>query len=180
MADIMVDIETVSTLPNAVVLSLAAVSFDPHDPSIEMQGMVWNFDIEEQAAMGRHVDDDTIAWWASQGDEAIELAFGENVERTNILTALDEFHKFVWNSKRIWSQGTVFDIGILENLFRQVNRPSPWGFRQIRDTRTVYDLGIPYEYNNPCRHDPLSDCVAQALAIQEIYEKLRAISSPIL
>lgn len=177
MADIMLDIETISTLPNAVILSLAAISFDPFDSSAAIAGRVWNFDIEEQTAMGRHVDDDTLSWWAEQGPEAFDAAFGEHIERTPIATAMESFHKFVWNSKRIWAHGAVFDITILENLLRQLGRPSPWGFRDIRDTRTLFDLGIPYEYNNPCKHDCLSDCVAQALAVQQIYDELKQFNT---
>lgn len=165
----MVDMETISTKPNACILSLAAVKFDKYDENVPMDGKVWYLDIEEQSAMGRDIDEETLAWWASQGDSAIAESFRDD-GRQSVAEVMDEFHKFCWNTTEFWAQGTIFDITILENLLAQMNLPRPWHFRQIRDTRTLFALGIPYTYDNPCKHDPLADCIAQALATQQIFK----------
>jgi hypothetical protein len=174
---IMVDMETISTKPNACILSLAAVKFDLYDEYIPMDGRVWHFDIDEQTEKyARDVDEDTLGWWASQGEAAIQSSFSDN-NRQTCDEIMSEFHKFCWNTSEIWSQGTIFDITILENLLTQMNRPTPWNFRQIRDTRTMFGSGIPYTYDNPCKHDPLADCVAQALAIQQIFKWIKSHES---
>lgn len=172
MSSVMIDLESISTKPNAVILSLAAVKFDKNDPAVEMDGRVWYFDVDQQVALGRDVDDDTLEWWATQGDEAIASSFSDD-DRMLVEDVMDEFHKFCWGSKEYWAQGTIFDITILENLLVQIEKPRPWHFRQIRDTRTLFDLGISYTYDNPVKHDPLSDCIAQALAVQDIFGWLK-------
>jgi hypothetical protein len=170
---IMVDLESISTKPNACILSLAAVKFDLLDTKIPMDGKIWYFDVDEQVEKyNRDIDEETMSWWASQGDEAIAASFSDE-QRQPCEEIMGEFHQFCWNASEIWSQGTIFDITILENLLTQLNKPRPWNFRQIRDTRTLFDLGIPYTYDNPVKHDPLSDCVAQALAVQQIMNWLK-------
>jgi hypothetical protein len=170
---IMLDMETASTMPNACILSLAAVKFDPFDSYKEMDGRIWHLEVEEQTEVyKRDIDDETLGWWASQGENAIESTFG-NTERQSLEDVMNEFHKFCWNADQFWSQGTIFDITILENLLRQLGKATPWNFRQIRDTRTLFDLGIPYTYDNPCKHDALADCIAQALAVQQIFKWIR-------
>ena len=173
MSSIMLDIETAATGSNAVILQIAALKFDPSDPSIELDGRLWHLDVEEQTKFGRVVCDDTMEWWASQGEEAIESVFGEHLERVPLEEAMDEFHKFVWGQREYWAQGPVFDFPIIESLLRQLGRPDPWSYQQVRDTRTLFKLGIPYEYDNPVKHNALSDCVAQALAVQQIFEQLK-------
>lgn len=169
----MIDIETAATSSDAVILQIAAVKFDPKKPEIAMDGKLWHLNIDEQTALGRIVCDDTMAWWASQGEEAIESVFGEDLERVPLETAMDEFHKFIWGNWNYWAQGPVFDFPIIESLLRQLNRPDPWSYQQVRDTRTLFKLGIPYEYDNPIKHNALSDCIAQALAVQQIFEQLK-------
>lgn len=167
---VMIDIETISTQPNACILSLAAVKFDLLDTTIPMDGKVWYFDMDEQVEKyGRDIDEDTLGWWASQGQDAIDASFSDS-ERQTCDEIMQEFHQFCWNASQFWAQGTIFDITILENLLKQLGRPTPWNFRQIRDTRTLFDLGIPYTYDNPVKHDPLADCVAQSLAVQDIFK----------
>jgi hypothetical protein len=170
---IMIDLESCATTHDAVILQIAAVKFDPKNPDIEMDGRLWHLDVEEQVKLGRHVCDDTMAWWAEQGEEAIESVFGESIERTPLTQAMDEFHKFVWGHWEYWAQGPVFDFPIIESLLRQIGKPDPWSYQQVRDSRTLFKLGIPYEYYNPIKHNALSDAFAQAIAVQQIFEKLK-------
>ena len=61
MADIMLDIETLSTRPEAVVLTLGAVKFDPWASEIDTDtGLYVRVDVDEQLALGRHVRQDTV------------------------------------------------------------------------------------------------------------------------
>jgi hypothetical protein len=58
------------------------------------------------------VQDDTIAWWATQPPEAQEEAFGEE-GRIPLEQALQELGKLNWHSKRFWANGPTFDANIL-------------------------------------------------------------------
>jgi hypothetical protein len=154
--DVMFDLETLDTKPSAVVLSLGAVKFDPRqkglDPDAERLSL--RLEIDPQSAMGRTISDDTIAWWATQSKEAQEAAFGE-VDRTPVLEAIEQFHKFVWNSERVWSIG----------------KPYAWQYWQVRDSRTLFDF-VDGQLDRTKHHDAVEDAVAQAEAVQRALCKI--------
>jgi hypothetical protein len=67
----------------------------------------------------------------------------------------------------------VFSIIILENLYRQMGRPTPWQFWQIRDSRTLFGVhGDPREKGRTGAHNALIDCYYQAQAVQQIYKEV--------
>lgn len=169
--DCMFDIETLDTTPTAVILSLGAVKFNPKLQTVpdEMPKLLLKFDIDAQTAMGRTISEDTIAWWSSQPASIQEEAFGEE-GRTPLAEAIDQFHKFVWNSDRVWSQG-CFDVVIMENLYRMVGRTPPWAYFHIRDSRTLFDF-IDGKMDRSKHHDALQDALEQARAVQRALAKI--------
>jgi exodeoxyribonuclease VIII len=73
----------------------------------------------------------------------------------------------------IWAQGPLFDFAILENLYRQYGWPTPWQYWQIRDSRTLFGVhGDPRVKGKVGLHNALEDCVSQASAVQQVYNKL--------
>ena len=55
----MIDIETLGTLPESVILSVGGVKFDPFTPNEPHDGKHWKLDADEQTNNGRFVDDKT-------------------------------------------------------------------------------------------------------------------------
>ena len=167
----MFDLETLDTKPSAVILSLGAVKFDPKqkglDPDAEKLSL--RLEIDPQSAMGRTISDDTIAWWATQSKEAQEAAFGD-VNRVTVEDAIEQFHKFVWNSERVWSQGS-FDVNIMENLYTSIGKPYAWQYWQVRDSRTLFDF-VDGHLDRTKHHDAVEDAVAQAEAVQRALRKI--------
>jgi hypothetical protein len=93
--------------------------------------------------------------------------------RVSVNSMLDELNRFLVGVDNIWCQGPAFDIVILEDLYRQVNRPTPWQFWQIRDSRTLFSVhGDPREKNRHGAHNALIDCYYQARAVQHIYKSV--------
>ena len=87
---------------------------------------------------------------------------------------LQELNRFLVGANNIWAQGTVFDIGILEHLYRQYDMVPNWQYWQITDSRTLFKIhGDPREKNKEGLHNALEDCVSQAEAVQEVYKQLR-------
>lgn len=172
MADLMFDIETLDTKPSAVILSLGAVKFDPRRRSIpqDMPRLLIKFEIDAQSQLGRTISEDTLAWWSNQPKDIQEEAFGEE-GRSSLDEAIDAFHKFAWNSDRIWSQG-CFDVVIMEDLYRSVGRTPPWNYWQIRDSRTLFDF-IDGSMDRSKHHDAMADATEQALAVQRALAKIR-------
>jgi len=65
MSDIMVDMETLSTGSRAVVVSISAVRFDPHDEAVSAEGsetFYRTIKIDDCLRLGLEVDGDTICW----------------------------------------------------------------------------------------------------------------------
>lgn len=171
---VMLDLETLGTRPDCVIMTLGAVKFDPFNPDREPgPGIYLKMDIEEQLAMGRTVDDSTIEWWAQQ-DAKVRTEAWEGGERNNILELKQELNRFLVGVDDIWSQGPVFDIAILEDLYRSQKWGFPWYFWQIRDSRTLFKVvNHRLEPGRDQVHNALLDCVYQAEAIQIIYKQLK-------
>jgi hypothetical protein len=96
MNDVMVDIETLSTRLNAVVLSIGAVAFDPYSDQIGHSFSI-QLDPQEQMEKGRHVDINTIKWWMGQSEEAKKESFsGSN----KVVGALGDFSRFIGSKEQ--------------------------------------------------------------------------------
>lgn len=166
--DIVLDIETLSTRPDAVILTIGAVKFSPFEDHIDADnGFHVRINVDEQIVLGRHVSEDTLAWWGTQPQEVREDAMGD--DRLSITESLAKLNKFLVGSNEIWVQGPVFDIATLENLYRQVNSPPPWHYWNIRDSRTLFGVHGDPRVKSTKAHNALEDCIIQGKAIQQVY-----------
>ena len=175
MSDIMLDIETLATSPDAVVLTFGAIKFDPFNPSIQMSdGIYFRIDVDEQIDLGRRVDQGTVAWWGTQSAEVREEALGET-DRVSLEDFTKALNKFVVGATRIWAQGPVFDIVILENLYRQIGKPAPWQYYSIRDSRTLLKALGDDRKGGALLHNALADAVSQAEAVQSAVNRHKLV-----
>lgn len=170
MKHLMVDLETLAVTPEAVILSLGACHFDPMGNGVN-DTLYFRINFEQQETLKREVDPNTVEWWQKQDPEIIEEAFNPE-NRIDIHDAVNQFHKFAWGCDAFWSHGAPFDLVIIENLYRQLNKPLPWNFWQLRDTRTIFDLGLDPEMPKDNKHNALQDAIRQAIGVQNIYTKL--------
>lgn len=168
----MLDLETLSTRPEAVILTIGAVKFDPYSGYIDGdKGLYHRVDVDEQIALGRHVQEETVQWWGKQDPEVFEEAMGEG-NRVSLDTMCSDLNRFLVGVENIWAQGPCFDIVILENLYRQLVKPTPWQFWQISDSRTLFKThGDPREKGRAGHHNALADCIYQAIGVQQIYKR---------
>lgn len=170
---LMVDMETMAVSPNAVVLSLGAVHFDPYTSDITDE-IYFKIDLDDQDKLGREIDPNTLDWWSKQDPAIMEEAFDPN-GRLPLADAINQFHKFAWGCSAFWSHGATFDLVIIENLYRQLGKPLPWQYWQLRDTRTLFDLGHDPEMPKESKHDALADAIRQAIGVQNVYRKLNLV-----
>jgi exodeoxyribonuclease VIII len=170
---LMVDLETLDTKTSATVLTLGAVRFDPYSDT-PMKELYLRFDIDSQDALGCTIDDNTLSWWSKQADDVKEEAFNPN-DRVTVEDAIQIFHSFAWNSDAFWSHGATFDLMILQNLYDKLGRAYPWQYWQMRDTRTLFDLGHDPEMPQAAKHNALEDAKRQAIGVRNIFKKLKLI-----
>lgn len=177
--DVMIDLETLDIVPNASVLTIGAVKFDPfgdeiNDPSCDK--LYIKVDLDSCEEIGCTINPDTVDWWSRQSKEAQEEAF-DPTDRIGVVEAMNQLYKFCWGAKRVWSHGSGFDVIICETLFRKVNKAIPWTFWQVRDTRTIFDLGINPNRPPVLKHHALEDAWNQAVGVQNVLKSLRSTSS---
>lgn len=166
----MIDLETMAVSPRAVVLTLGAVHFNPYGNGYADK-LYLRFNLDDQDALGREIDPNTLDWWSKQDPVVMEEAFSER-DRVPLADAMEQFHKFAWGCDAFWSHGAPFDLVIIEDLCRQLGRPIPWNFWQLRDTRTLFDLGHASDMPTNSKHDALQDAIRQSIGVQNIYRKL--------
>ena len=174
--DIMIDLETLDVLPTATILSIGAVKFDPFGDDVNEPSAIKFYtrvDVDSCDNLGATVSQSTLDWWAGQSKEAQDEAFSEG-NRVHIRDAFDQLYKFCWGAKRVWSNGSVFDIMICEHVFNKLNKAIPWKFWEIRDVRTLFDIGINPQRPPVTAHHALHDAYNQAIGVQVVYNTLRS------
>ena len=177
LTDVMIDLETLATSTDAAILSIGAVRFDPNGNGIgttERERFYARVCLDSCDELNLTIHEDTIEWWAKQSDEAKNEAFGSE-GRIPIQTVFDDLYKFSWGCKAVWSNGAGFDVVICETIFKKLQKACPWKYWQVRDCRTIYDIGFDPELPKVTAHDALEDAVAQAIGVQNVFRKLRDI-----
>ena len=167
----MIDIETLATTPEAVVLSVGGVKFDPYTTVEPAQGMYFRVDVDSQTEMGRDVMQETLDWWATQPKEISDEALGDE-NRISLEEMVKTINKWSVGVDVFWCQGPLFDYAILQDIYKQLGHPAPWQYWQIRDSRTLFSL-VPRENEKRTGlHNALEDCYFQAKKVQKVYKQL--------
>ena len=167
----MIDLETLSTWPNAVILSLGAVKFDPYSDADTHDHMYFKVDVDSQSSLHRHVMQDTLDWWAKQPEEIREDALGLT-DRVSLEETVRRINKWAVGVDVFWCQGPLFDYAILQNFYAQMDTPVPWQYWQIRDSRTLFSLYAEKDGKREGHHNALADSEHQAKKVQRYYRHL--------
>ena len=184
MQNVMVDIETLNTDPDAVVLSIGAVAFDQSPPLEKLPSFFERLILQPQLDRGCTVSADTIKWWMQQDRTAIEAAFfaGGEVPVFSAITHLVGFLSarcnFGVDQVFVWANSPSFDCTIIRNLAGTVmGSPPLWSFRNERDVRTLRAVADLESAPGPAdlgyvAHHPIGDCLAQVEVVRRCYAKL--------
>jgi hypothetical protein len=173
--DIMIDLETLATSPDATVLTIGAIRFNKDkdynhvtDP-FSMDYFYCRVDTESQP--NREINDDTLAWWAQQTPEVRDEAFCET-DRLSLSDAMTAFNFWARTGERYWANGAAFDFPILESCNRSLGFTSPWRYWQAMDARTIFKL-IPNDMIADANlHHALHDCLFQIKKLNYCLSKL--------
>ena len=158
MAQIMMDIETLGTNFNCVVIQVSMVKFDWNKNILGR--LTLNLSMEEQLMKGRTIDQDTIDWWKKQNKEIFESCIKDQIKPYQ---ALNRICAFVEKDDIIWSHAT-FDAPIMNSLFKDFDLRTPWKYTNARDIRTLIDMSEVNlnDYNwEKKTHNSMDDCEFQ-------------------
>jgi DNA polymerase III epsilon subunit-like protein len=164
----MIDIETLSTRPNALVVSIGAVRFGN-----ELGKEFYSPCFYQQK--DRDIDLGTVRWWMKQTPEAKSVF--ESQDALSLRETLINLKDFIEPDDQIWANGVVFDIGILENAFNQYRLKFPWKYGNLNCLRSIRRLHPGYDevmkkIRVSTSHNALDDAKCQALALIETAESL--------
>ena len=166
MTQIMVDIETLGTSKNSVILSIGAVQFS--DKGVEKKFYV-QVDPTSCTDWGLQIDARTVMWWLDQSDEARKALSSGKGEALDV--ALDMLiGAFKWKDATVWANGIDFDFTLLEEAMKATGRAAPWAYWSKMDFRTVKNLAPRAIYDackvdNTVKHNALADATAQAATL---------------
>ncbi|MEF6535763.1 3'-5' exoribonuclease [Escherichia coli] len=174
---LMIDLETMSKNPDAPIISIDAIFFDPQTGDM---GPEFSKTIDLETA-GGVIDRDVIKRWLKQSREAQSAIMTDEIPLDDALLQLREFidensgEFFV----QVWGNGANFENTILRRSYERQGIPCPWRYYNDRDVRTIVELGkaidfdartaIPFEGE---RHNALDDARYQAKYVSVIWQKL--------
>lgn len=163
---VMIDIETMSTAPNAAILAIGAVTFTVDNGVDPTSAREWLVDLGDSVAHGGQMDADTVLWWTQQSERARRgLVATRQLREQAALEGLAWMLSCVPAKRAIWANGTDFDLVILRSALHRHGMRDLWAYWQQRDLRTLRKL-LPH-VPAPARaeedkHGALRDAVHQA------------------
>ncbi|HBA7208127.1 TPA: exonuclease [Escherichia coli] len=174
---LMIDLKTMGTNPDAPIISIGAIFFDPQTGDMGAE-FIKTIDLE---TAGGVIDRGAIKYWWKQSREAQSAIMTDEIPLDDALLQLREFidensgEFFV----QVWGYEASFDNVILRRSYERQGIPCPWSYYNDRDVRTIVELGkaidfdartaIPFEGE---RHNALDDARYQAKYVSAIWQKL--------
>lgn len=166
----MVDIETLGRGPDAPVLSVGVVAFQP---GVGIQDeWLWVLDTKDQTQ--RRIDFDTTLWWLRQKPEAQQHWVNPEKRYSTIdcLQAMRPIFSAFGSEVMFWAYSPSFDQIALEGLYNEFKLSIPWKYNQWNDVRTIRnftkDQSRPEGYYG---HNPLIDCKVQIELVERFYKE---------
>lgn len=180
---LMVDLETMGSGPDAPIVSIGAVYFDPStgNTGAEFYQVV---SLESSMSFGMKPDASTIQWWLKQSSEArsailVDEAMGLRETLELLADFIAENAANGSHTVQLWGNGCSFDNVILRRAYALTETPFAVPFWNDRDVRTMVELGksvginprfdIPFEGD---MHNALSDARHQVKYVSAIWQHL--------
>jgi hypothetical protein len=181
------DVETLGKESNSVMLSMAAIYFDPETkPSYEdlyNSAFFVKFDVEDQVRrLDRKIGKTTMQWWAKQCDivkakslkpnKALDVKFEDGYE------AMRRWAEYKKDDQcYVWARGNLDQL-VLDSFEEQLEIKPIWPFNRWRDVRTAIDIlyntsngYCPVNYkgfsaeSKVIKHNPVDDCAYDAMML---------------
>jgi hypothetical protein len=191
----MVDIETLGTNEDSVILQIGAVAFDDYDENEADPFYHWfltDLSVSDQIrTYKRTVDNETLIWWMDNvGPDARTSVLQRDSYNGLVCStynALEDFNTFVSMNKDetdnfIWSNSPTFDLAIIKHAMRQCDIKPVWNHWEERDVRTIHHLNktLKLGFNKKIdgvAHNALDDAKGQAIYVMQIMDALSKMKS---
>ena len=160
--EIMLDLETMGTCPNAAIIAIGAVKFDQDGVHDRFYRTV---SLASSVECGLKIDADTVMWWLSQSEAARDRLQIDPVELGEAL-----FELTLWYGEPdtcpVWGNGVAADNVWIRSAFNALGIAPPWSFWNDRCYRTIKNMpanvGVEFERIGVF-HNAVDDAESQAL-----------------
>ena len=163
---VMIDIETMSTRPDAALLAIGAVTFTVDNGVDPASAREWLVDLGDSVTHGGRMDPDTVLWWTQQSERARRaLVATRQLREQAALEGLAWMISSLPAKPSIWANGSDFDLIILRSALHRHGMRDLWAYWQQRDLRTLRKLmtHVPAPVRaEDDKHSALRDAVHQA------------------
>lgn len=166
MPDVMCDLETMGTRPDAPIVAIGAATFDVDTYTIGKHFYV-RVDLQSCVDQGARMDPSTVLWWMQQSDDARrEITSGQRMPISQALVSLDKWlreNSGPETATKIWGNGSDFDCVILKEHYLRVGLEPPWRFWNSRCFRTIAAryANIEKGERKGMHHNALDDAIFQ-------------------
>jgi hypothetical protein len=167
MNELIADIETLDTAETAVIYQVGIVAFNGTE-ILEKTEM--NLCIDEQLALGRTVDADTLLFHCNNIEGLRNSLKSSNRCIEHVYLKLKEVIA-EYDVTNVWSKGN-FDFNLLKHLFQSKNLKAPWTFWQERELRTLMKE-CNVEKSKIVAHTGLQDCIDQINQLNQCREVIK-------
>ena len=135
----MIDLETLGTGSNSVVVSAGLVAFNISTGEI-LAELDIGLNLNQQIKTGGVIDGDTLEFHFAQAPDSIQKMAQRKV--LDVKEGLELISNFIKanNITTLWGNGATFDNVILRNLYARHLKVFPLGFWTDRDLRTAVDI----------------------------------------
>lgn len=180
---IVIDIESMSTFPNAAMLAVAVVIARDDQP--EQKNWIANaWFIAPELALG-HVDSPTMEWWQEQNETVKKAVFGGNLSPREALQYLNSFLQphLVDDDYFIYADPAAFDFPILKTQFQQCGILQGWSWRRekcMSGMKHALEEGMGFEVKRfepgiDLKHHPIHDALFQMHELRGMLSLMKTV-----
>lgn len=171
----MLDLETLSTAPDAAITSIGLAAFVPETGAI-IEELSLAVSLDDAIRRGS-VSGDTLRFWSEQPQAIRDEAWGGNLP---LPTALYEVRKLLLRHADtpadvfLWAKPATFDVTALTNGYIACGFPLPWHYRSPRDVNTLLMLTPPTKLvrDAATEHSAIGDVRWQIALVAEAMQYL--------
>lgn len=172
MQHLMIDLETMGIGPNAAIIAIGAVIFEPGKQDLVCYHEIIN--LESSMMKGGTITPSTVIWWLKQSDEARAIFHKPS---GSITAVLGDFSRWINihapDLCAVWGNGANFDNVILRSAYDRAGLDVPWKYNMDRCYRTLRAL-VPEVrvQDHGVKHNALDDAMHQVKVLLEIFDRL--------
>lgn len=174
---LMIDLETLGTHCDSVVLSIGAVCFDITNG--ETGEKIELFPTVDDQFEKRKVQWSSIQWWMKQENVA-RNSIADAHRSYNLKTCLESLNTFckinLEDNFKIWGNG--FDVSLLNHAYNQICLSTPYSYKKVMDCRTLTWISKistnKHSDFGDIKHNAISDCLFQIRFIVDAHNVIQS------